>query len=640
MEENKGNRPGPTETQIEIMMSDWLGGIRGGAETDHTHKGKEGIRSDTDVAGYLLGNLDNLDKLSLMRAARHAARNVITTVVDGPSNVEFGGDLSYHVRDNGTHTVRIASDYFDDPSLTPREKAGIAIGLAAHEGAHGVYTDEDLMRRQLEADKTPLAGLRKNIWNLLEDERIENLLGEERPGYIGFVGETKRHYFKKTREMIAPSGEGPKEAIPRLLATLQQAVRYPSTLTREEIEESFDDLNAIRKALYPFPLTSEGCWKATDRVMDIIRDKAADEMRKDKPDQSGNGDQSGDNGPGGGGGQGGDPGDGGEDSQDGSAGDNGPSRDEIDRSIAKALGTEEGKRVTRALESDNNKSDPSNQSSAMRDPRQSQIINDDRSEMTGGAGPGDPRTFVLVPEGDMSSYTESLDRIRRLIPAMSKTLSCKTRDNEYRLSGMKSGRLNTNKLTQVALGNTRVFTRKGEVTSTSVSVCVLIDESGSMSGTRLEAARDAAVLINEAVARIGKVNFYCYGYTEDEITVYSERGRERRWALGSTRAWGGTPTGKAMRTIRKRVRKMTKDPVLELVLTDGYPDDAGEVITAERESRADRFIPIGVGIQCDGVRNLFRESVIITDMSTFARELGALVRGRLDNMIVRTDSGV
>ena len=77
MEENKGNRPGPTETQIEIMMSDWLGGIRGGAETDHTHKGKEGIRSDTDVADYLLGNLDNLDKLSLMRTARHAARSLL-----------------------------------------------------------------------------------------------------------------------------------------------------------------------------------------------------------------------------------------------------------------------------------------------------------------------------------------------------------------------------------------------------------------------------------------------------------------------------------------------------------------------------------------------------------------------------------
>ena len=144
--------------------------------------------------------------------------------------------------------------------------------------------------------------------------------------------------------------------------------------------------------------------------------------------------------------------------------------------------------------------------------------------------------------------------------------------------------------------------------------------------------------MNEAIKRIRNVNFYCYGYTSHQLSVYCEDRNISPWALSQTAAISGTPTGLAMELASQRVRRHTKDPVLMLVLTDGHADNSARVIRQDRELRTKGFLPVGVGILTNAVEETFQDNIVMTDISKFAVDLAKLTKGKLDKMLVRTDS--
>lgn len=638
MEQEK-QKTTPTNSQIEALMSDWLGNLRMSEEGNYTHAGKGGIkrRTETTVGEYLIGKVSGLDQLSLMKRARQAATHVVNAIVPGRTEVMVGGSDSFHGTPDGRHVINIATDYFDDREISAREKVGIMLGLASHEAAHAVYTDQKLKEKSLAAVPDELRKLYFNIWNTIEDERIEYLLGDERPGFAETLGTTKGYYYKKlVRRLRQSDGKMPSEPLPRLLSALAQAVRYPSEMSREEVIENFDHLEAIRRALTPFPLDAEGTWDATRRVMDIVRDLAKESVKqKQQGDKEQQQQQQGD-----GQGQSGQ-----QDKQNqqnrqdtqGSGTQPEPTEQEIMQAIKDALGTKQAQQVMSALEADNDKGKGENASKSVTGRGggvDREYVNDDSAEFMSG-GPGDPKAFVRVPKGNQVTYADSLRRVRRYIPAMSRALACKSEDVDYCLKGLPSGKLNTSRLVSLKCGNTAIFEKQGTVTCSSASVCILIDESASMSGSRLMSARDAAVLVSESIDRIGTVRFFCYGYTSHLMNVYSEKGKSSKWALGETSATGGTPTGMAMKYAAERIRRITRDPVLMLVLTDGGADCSETVIRQDEMLRRDGFLPVGVGIQTNAVEETFREHIVLNDISTFAVDLGRLAKRKLDRMLVR-----
>ena len=639
----------PTQSQIDVVMSDWMGNLRQKEEGNFVHKGQGGIRrqSGESAADYILGDVKRLDGLDLIKHSRMAAEQIVNAIVPEPTKLSVGSDDSYHGIEHGVHHINIATDYFDNKDLTNRQKADIMMGLAAHEAAHGAFTDEQLKKEKLEGVIDNTTMLRKEIWNVIEDERIEFLLGEKCPGFASSVGKTKGYYFKQLKANVDANVGEPTEPLPRLLNTLIQAVRYPSELTEEQVKENFDELESIRRILTPYPLTPEGAWDATDRVMDVIRDMAKEKAKQEKQQQQQQQQQS----AGGQGQQQQQPasGQGQQDGQQPSSGPDGkgqdakqkkekaPTKAEIQKALSQMLDSQQTQGMLGAMKKDNEKSSGSKTSSNLNMEEALEYVNEDDSECT-GAGGGNPDTFVFKPEGDADAYNDALGRVRPFVPAMKKALTCRARQQDYTLQGMPSGKLNCNKLASLQMGNTRIFTRSGSVTSSSASVIMLIDESGSMGGSRMLAARDAAVLVKEALDRVNNVRFFCYGYTSRTIRVYAENARTAKWALGGTRARGGTPTGDAMRIISERVRKYTQSPCLMLVLTDGDPDNNNKVRQQDKELPLKQIYPVGVGIQSTCVRNGFKEYIVIDDMSRFAEQMGRLTRGKLEKMLVRKES--
>ena len=207
---------------------------------------------------------------------------------------------------------------------------------------------------------------------------------------------------------------------------------------------------------------------------------------------------------------------------------------------------------------------------------------------------------------------------------------------------MRSGVLDTNKLVEAVQGVPAVYIREGAVYTDKIAVGVLIDESGSMMGSRIQAARDAAILINEALCSMSNVELFIYGHSGDmrysmatEMSVYREKGFAPKYALGSVTAKCENRDGVAIIEVAKRIRKQTKNPVILFVLSDGAPAAhgyGGSTAMAHVRSCVQQAENLGFSViqvcinHCYDPGRMFKNYVILEDMSTLAFELSKAIK--------------
>lgn len=625
MTTNENPEGRPTRSQIETLLSDWLEGSRDAGT--FVHKNTDGAISRTAVENealsqYARGNLSRIDPVDLMRCAREIAQGVVNTMTDTPVKVTVGGQDSY----TDGRAIHVATNHFDDEALTPGEKIDILTGFSVHEACHIMHTDFTMKRTDdATSGGSSVARLRHDIDNILEDERIEHLLGESQdrggdgmPGLADYLAKSKKRAFGSYK---AEAGKDlPTEPIPRFINALIGAVRFPAMLTEEMVESCFPQLDAARKILRPFPKTQRGVFEATDRILEVMKDMLQQQQnadgKKPKKDSS-------------------------------SSKESGGNRQNGDDALSKALSTKQSEAVMSAMEAASSVSDGTsgkNESAVLKngDSVTADYVNGEaEKDCACGAGGKNVITYIKKAASKRSQYDKSLSRVRRYVPAMAKALRCKTLEREYILQGEQSGKLNTNKLVTYKTGNHSIFTKKGASVSDSACVCLLIDESGSMSGSREEATRDAAVLINEAVKHIPSLQLFVYGFTgnsEGVVKIYAENEKREKWTLGDTSSRGGTPTAEAMRIAMDRIRKRTDDKCLMLILTDGQPNDVSATREQDELSAKKNFVTVAIDLMGGTmVDRVFRKSITTSDMQTLAPAIAAIVKKQLSGTLARHD---
>jgi cobalamin biosynthesis protein CobT len=204
---------------------------------------------------------------------------------------------------------------------------------------------------------------------------------------------------------------------------------------------------------------------------------------------------------------------------------------------------------------------------------------------------------------------------------------------EYKLihRGMRSGMLDTGKIAEAFQGVPTVYMREGQVKSDKIAVCILIDESGSMYGEGETAARDTAVLLNEAIGTLQNVDLYIYGHSTDGGTalyVYREKSFCPKYALGSTDSRWGNNDGTAIREAAARVRKHTKENVLFFMISDGAPNESVEIVrqaVLDVEKQGFAIVAVSIEPQYDPSL-MYHRNVNLTDMSRLAVDLGKMVK--------------
>ena len=646
---------------IEKLSKDWLE-RDGESFVKIRTKGRLGwegsLKEGTPYSSYLL---ESPSMEELIKRAYALARNTISAM-DIPSKVtvRLGGGGSCTEGRN----VYVATDYFDDGTLATGEKLDIFLGLTAHEGSHLLYTEFPMMKKA--AGVHPLCA---KLLNIIEDERIERNLGEDKPGLANYLKAVKRHYFGRYSGMT----EGSEDASPlqKILNCILGIIRYPRLLREEEMVEFGELLLKVEKILTPYPDSTASAERAAEKIFELIikeygresgsakkdsgegkaspeesgREKTSPDKSEDSTDESDSGDS----------GEGTDSeSDSGEDNAE-DTGEDLPSKRSREESV-KAMESDLEKIAEALEEVAGGPVQPDIEGcSSLRGDRMADAVSTDRELLAkiceGEVETGSSKDVIFTRQKEYrDGYMSALEEVKQYVPAVRKVI--KGRCVEYSLThlGMRSGVLDTGKLAEAVQGVPTVYKRQGEVRSDRACVCMLVDESGSMyRHGRMLAARKTAVLLNEALSSIPNIELFIYGHTADcersgitELNIYREKGYAPKYALGSLEPRSNNRDGLAILETALRVRKQTKEEVLMFIISDGEPAAENyfgmraightKECVEKAEAMGFRIVQICINANYDPAL-MFRHFIKMENLGTLARDLGREIAKALSSKI-------
>lgn len=658
-----------TSDDINDLMKDWITTRDGNFIHCTTDDRLNWEKEEYAEEGYSSFMLDpKTPEIDILKEAKGIANDMLIAM-DLPHRV------SVRLTKSGSYCnpndVFVQTDMFDVPRQKIGKKLDAFLGAAIHEGCHILYTDFSEMSK----DSTVHL-----LTNLLEDERIEEKLGDEKPGYSHFIEAVKEHVFGKYQKSEIELSDKI-----RLINCLIKIIRFPRFLDKTEIEEFAPCLIEIKKILFPYPNSTKECQDKAIEIKKIIEEFFAHIDKPKSPEkeksESGKSDISGtddsashiDD----------------DDAENETPAEENDSETETDDSSGSGLDDEETnsemdssgyetKSDDLSFESDKTDGDSDDMSSGFDDSDElsdeerkkydsiiDEIMKSIESELYGDSDSICERledateTDIKYLDGEVEFgtnrktlftyespnrliYEESYDRIRRYIPSMSKLLLAQSTEYTLTYRGMRSGILDTNKLAEAYQGVETIYMRQGHVKSNKIAVCVLIDESGSMSGKRIIAARDAAILINEAFGKLPNIELYVYGHSGDiafngatELYVYRENKSFKKFALGSVKARSQNRDGIAIYETAKRVRQFTKLPVIMFILSDGAPcasKYSGLSAICDTRDNVKKVENLGFGVIQICINHVYNPSdmftnyVILNDMNTLSHELSKIIK--------------
>ena len=589
------------QQKIDIITSDFLS-RNGKNYTSHRSTGRLGWEALLESgSAYSSAMLSPKDEADLLRTAYGHARDMVIAM-NTPFRVKVAltTDSSY----TDGKTLAVATDMFDDTKLSAGQKIDIFTGLAIHEGSHLLYTDFSLLP---EAENRITA----DLLNIIEDERIEMRTGQDRPGLANFLSCSKYYYFDRHSSRMRSQQSKPLDRPTRLLNAILSMIRYPKTLVSDDVNEFADTLFEVRNVIFPYPDTCRGSLDAARKIYAIIR-RFFEQEEKKQERQSGSG-----KGP------------------DGKASEKDGQPQSPDRSLEESL-----KVALESIERDVTQMPSDGSDSGNLDPRRmSRTVLKDGCRL-GKAVSGEieigrnAKVNIHRPKSNREVYMQSLERVRRYIPAMATALRGNGSDRASELRGLRSGNLDTCKIAEAVQGVESIYRQQSVVKADRMAVCILVDESGSMEGEKITAARDAAVLLNEALATVRNVDLYIYGHTTEagafvKLNAYREgKAAKEKHSLGSIEADWGNVDSKAIREAASRVRSRTRERCLFFVISDGTPCEPTEnVRKAVTELSRDGFSFVSIGIDFEyDPSTMYDHHVSLTDMSRLAPELGKMIK--------------
>lgn len=245
------------------------------------------------------------------------------------------------------------------------------------------------------------------------------------------------------------------------------------------------------------------------------------------------------------------------------------------------------------------------------------------------------------------------------------------RSQIVQVPGFRSGRLHAGSLYRLKNNDDRVFRRRQENKSKKTAVVLLIDNSGSMSGEKMEIAMAAGFALSQTLERVGIPNMV-FGFTtgsmqrgsweklQEEVNrlgkypsrveplhmpIYKkfeerltpEVKKRFAYARAGYARMASNIDGECVRTAGRELDKRTEDRKVLLVLSDGNP--AGGTCSA-RELHADlhravkecgqkKIDCIGLGILDRNVKRYYPKSVVLDQLN----DLPKAVMGELKQIL-------
>jgi cobalamin biosynthesis protein CobT len=238
-------------------------------------------------------------------------------------------------------------------------------------------------------------------------------------------------------------------------------------------------------------------------------------------------------------------------------------------------------------------------------------------------------------------------------------------------NGRRSGRLHAGNLSRLAVGDSRVFRKKHESTSKDVAVELVVDMSGSMSGSKIHTAAKAAYALASVLDRLNiKCEVVCFttGPIEDRERMEKElallgkgksfsrveslympilKGFNDRMTSTETRnrfAWlphssslANNVDGESIEVAARRLLARREAGKIMIVLSDGAPAAyyGGSALrhhlkkTVEQIEKAGVRV-VGIGIESSEVTHFYKRNMVLNDVT----ELPARVMKELRHLLI------
>lgn len=647
-----------------MSFTDWFG--RKGKNYTSTYKGSTRLGWDTKVSGsYSSFFAPDLNKRKLLRDSyRHACD--IRDIMDIPRNIRIQLNVDTETSCTDGKTVIVSTKVYDDNKIDNNVKLDVFLGTTIHEFSHILYTDMAEIRKN-----RPNKFL-FNLFNTIEDERIEYNTTQNYPGYANFIGQAKYYYF----DLLYKKAEK-QDDLMDVLQNILYIVRYPARVDTKVIYRHQVLFDKIKKVLCDFGNNSKEAYDKAEKIYKLLLDyfkfppPPPEEQQEgdEEQDQSDSSEGQSDSGEGQEGSDGSsDPQNSKQSSQKQDSKDNEGSDKNSKTQSSPKSGSDEGsagkkkqepiktytqeeiKQAAEKLAEQMRRlitSNTSLNSNEIKDEWDSKEIADECKQIKDDV-------FIVKQEDYERRYKADFDTVKQHINGLVNTFSKFFVEQEYRLTGMRRGVLDTNKLAEAYQAVETVYSNKFKRTTPGLDVCVLIDESGSMSGTNIASARKCAILLNEVFLRLKQCDFYVYGHTADNrhmgevtINVYRDHWNRNRYALGKVESYSNNKDSVAIEETYKMVRKQTSKPLLMFVISDGAPNACGlrgQPAVEEVKKVVNRIESNGDTLVCQIAieshfrpQDMFNHYVVMTDMNTFPSDLSGYVMNTLISKLKRVD---
>jgi len=623
---------GVGDTELPVTSKNWWG------KSNVRYRSSLGYSESTlydynklSYVGYrsTFTNPENEEQVKKLLISSYNAVREIVVILDLPFKVKicFSSDTFFKAHSDTVRHLFISTECLDNEKISDSEKIDILCGIGVHESAHIKYS---VVRTYMSFKKTLEDDPSRNkefillLFNILEDERVEDLLLKDRPGYLMYIANRKsweykgsviefsnytdqKNIFYKIIKFIRYrdkwNEEGDVDTVPSNLEDLFGKIKdllepiYESNLNTK-------DICSIAVKLYDL-LTSDTNLGLTESHIESIKTK----LKNYTPLYSG---------------------------QD----------LDIKDIDYKYLFPTASSFMTNLV-----------------DTRYLQLV----ESISDGSivVPKKDHYFIKVNNDDESissldiykyNYNKIKGRISKYVPSIRRLMIAQSRNYDFVIHGCRYGLLDTTKLAEAYQGVPQVYIRKGVVKTSNLAICILIDESGSMGGRKIVAARDAAVLLNEAFSGVPGIDLFIYGHTADilpngseyygavDITIYKEpNSGGADYNLSRISAKDENRDGLAILDVVNRLRSFTSEYCIMFVISDGEPSAVGyrgfSAIKDTRlrindvESKYNTDI-VGICIENYGAaKDIYTKYLDLSDdLSEFPKALGKVIK----NLVLKT----
>ncbi|WP_199153504.1 hypothetical protein [Chromobacterium sp. ASV23] len=265
-----------------------------------------------------------------------------------------------------------------------------------------------------------------------------------------------------------------------------------------------------------------------------------------------------------------------------------------------------------------------------------------------------------VESSKLREYVSQIeDEYRPMVGAMQKDIEriLASRSLSSWEAGRRSGRLNGASLHRLAVGDDRVFRRRIDGIKMETALTILVDASGSMSGSRIHVATSSALALSDTLDRlkiphevIAFTTAGCFpsssGFAESSrelsamgkkygrsetilmpiLKSFNDRltdaKRDNFAALPMLGILNQNPDGECLIYAAERLRQRPERRKVMLTLSDGEPCCPGDYVAQHFHLKhvvdklnSEGIETVGIGIQTDAVAGFYSKHVVIDKLS-------------------------